>query len=154
MSNRQDLEKRVETLEKELAAVKRGAYRGVRKRSASRLGDLPFYEVAIGPDPDRGELRGHAKAVIAIGDIATGLLAVGGWARGILAIGGLATGLVSLWWPLDRGSGRCRRVGDRQCSAWRGSARRSGSWRRCRRLLCVWRGCRREARRQRDGTRP
>ncbi len=96
MTREEDLEKRVETLEGQLAAMKRGAFRGVRKRSSWGLGDLPFYEVALGPDPDRGELRGHAKAVIAIGDMATGLLALGGWARGGIAIGGLATGLISL----------------------------------------------------------
>jgi hypothetical protein len=57
--------------------------------------DIPFYDVAVGPDLARGELRGHAKGVIAIGDLATGFLALGGLARGAIAIGGLAAGLVS-----------------------------------------------------------
>ena len=95
MPNREELEKRVEELEKELASM-RGAYRGIRKRSEWELAGLPLYEVAMGPDPSRGQLRGHAKAILAIGDMATGVLAVGGWARGVFAFGGLATGLVSL----------------------------------------------------------
>lgn len=95
MPNQEDLEKRVQQLESELASI-RGTYRGVRKRSEWELAGLPLYEVAMGPDPSRGQLRGHAKAILAIGDIATGVLAVGGWARGVFALGGLATGLVSL----------------------------------------------------------
>ena len=43
-----------------------------------------------------GELRGHAKGVIAIGDFATGFVALGGLARGVVAIGGLAAGLFSV----------------------------------------------------------
>jgi hypothetical protein len=49
-----------------------------------------------GPDLERGEMRGHAKGIIAIGDIATGVVALAGVARGGLAIGGLAVGLISL----------------------------------------------------------
>jgi hypothetical protein len=70
--------------------------RGVRWHSGARLGDLHLVAIAIGPDPSRGEIRGHAKGVIAIGDIATGWIALGGVARGVLAIGGLALGLVSV----------------------------------------------------------
>jgi len=92
----QELEKRVETLERELAALRGGRRPSVRRRASWGIGDLPLYEVAVGPDPARGEARGHAKGIIAIGDIATGVVALGGWARGLLAIGGLATGVVSL----------------------------------------------------------
>lgn len=95
MPSREDLEKRVELLEKELASI-RGTYRGVRNRSEWEVAGLPFYEVAIGPDPSRGQLRGHAKAILALGDMATGVVAVGGWARGVFAIGGLATGLFGM----------------------------------------------------------
>jgi hypothetical protein len=70
--------------------------RGVRWTSRIRLGELPLVAVATGPDPERREMRGHAKAIIAIGDIATGIVAFGGVARGGLAIGGLALGLISL----------------------------------------------------------
>jgi len=92
----EDLRERVEELERELAAVKAGRQRCVRRRATWGLGDIPFYDIAMGGDPARGELRGHAKGIIAVGDIATGVVALGGWARGVVALGGLATGLISL----------------------------------------------------------
>ena len=91
MSER-DLERRVKELEGELARLKQHRPRGVRYRSAAALGDIPFLAIAAGPDPEKGELRGHAKGIIAIGDIATGVVALGGLARGLVAIGGLAVG--------------------------------------------------------------
>jgi len=99
MESREQLERRVAELEKQVAAFRGGglaSIRGIRKRAAWGIGDIPFYDIAVGPDLERGELRGHAKGVIAIGDIATGVLALGGLARGVIAIGGLAAGLVSL----------------------------------------------------------
>ena len=66
---------------------------GRRKRSEREFLGLPLYDFAIGPDPSRGEARGHARGVLAIGDVATGVVAVGGWARGLFAIGGVATGV-------------------------------------------------------------
>jgi hypothetical protein len=69
---------------------------GVRKRSAYEFLGMPLYDIAMGPDPAKGQLRGHAKGVIAIGDIATGVVALGGIARGVFALGGLALGLFSL----------------------------------------------------------
>ena len=36
--------------------------RGVRWASSIRLGDLPLVAIATGPDLERGEMRGHAKA--------------------------------------------------------------------------------------------
>ena len=71
-------------------------FKGIRKRSKTTIMGLPLVCVAIGPDPDRGETRGHARGIIAVGDIATGVLAVGGLARGILAIGGLAIGVIAV----------------------------------------------------------
>lgn len=91
-----DLERRVEELERELAALKAGRQRCVRRRASWGWGDIPFYDVAVGGDPARGEMRGHAKGIFAVGDIATGVVALGGWARGVVALGGLATGLISL----------------------------------------------------------
>ena len=98
MESREDLERRVSELEKRLASVPgTGAFpfRGIRKRAAWGLGDIPFYDIAIGPDPSRGEMRGHAKGIFAFGDMATGVVALGGLARGVVAFGGLAAGLVS-----------------------------------------------------------
>jgi hypothetical protein len=89
------LEKRIAELEREVAVL-RGRRGGVRYRSAAAIGDIPLLSVAIGPDLARGEIRGHARGVIAIGDFATGLVALGGLARGAIAVGGLAAGLVSV----------------------------------------------------------
>jgi hypothetical protein len=86
-------------LEGELSTLKRGGtvtWRGVRRRSASTFAGLPLFDIAWGPDPQRGEIRGHAKGLIAIGDFATGVLALGGVVRGIVAIGGLAFGVLTL----------------------------------------------------------
>lgn len=74
----------------------RQAPRGLRKRAGWEILLLPFYDIAIGPDPARDELRGHAKGFIAIGDVATGVIAIGGLARGGIAIGGCAVGLLSI----------------------------------------------------------
>lgn len=90
------LRQRVEQLEQQVAAMRcRGPCRSVRKRSTTELVGLPLWEIAMGPDPETGQIRGHAKAIIAIGDVATGFLAIGGVARGVLAFGGLAIGLIA-----------------------------------------------------------
>lgn len=68
----------------------------VRRESAHRILGLPLWAIASGPDPARGEMRGHAKGIVALGDIATGVLAIGGMARGVVALGGLAVGLLSV----------------------------------------------------------
>jgi hypothetical protein len=95
MRSREELERRVEKLEAELAAVRGQRARAVRRRASWGIGNLPMWEVAVGPDLAKGESRGHAKAVFALGDVATGFVAIGGWARGVVALGGLATGLFS-----------------------------------------------------------
>ena len=60
--------------------------KGIRRRSAKQYFGLPLVDIALGPDPDRGEVRGHARGIVAIGDVANGLIAVGGvacgWYRG------------------------------------------------------------------------
>lgn len=63
---------------------------GKRYRSKSMLFGLPVIDIAIGPKG--GELRGKARGIIAIGDMATGLLAFGGIARGLVAMDGVAIG--------------------------------------------------------------
>ena len=99
MEPRPNLERRLDELEREVEVL-RGSralgVRGVRKRASWGLGNIPIYDIAVGPDLSRGELRGHAMGIVAIGDIATGFLAVGGLSRGVIALGGLAIGLVSL----------------------------------------------------------
>jgi hypothetical protein len=89
------LKQRIAALEREVTALKsRGfPYRGIRKRSDRSFWGLPLYDIALGPDLEKGEIRGHAKGIIAIGDFATGVLAMGGVARGLIAFGGVALGL-------------------------------------------------------------
>lgn len=70
-------------------------FKGVRKQSETTVLGLPLVSVALGPDPEKGEIRGHAKGIIAVGDIATGVLAVGGVAFGGVTIGGVAIGLIA-----------------------------------------------------------
>lgn len=97
MQPREQLEKRVAELERQLAALGTGRHmRAVRKRAEFEIVNLPLYDIAVGPDPARGETRGHAKGIVAIGDIATGVLALGGFARGLVAMGGLAIGGIAL----------------------------------------------------------
>ena len=71
------------------------AFRSIRRESALKLAGLPLWSVAIGPDPGKGEKRGHARGIVAFGDMATGVFAAGGLARGVVAFGGLAIGLAS-----------------------------------------------------------
>jgi len=66
---------------------------GKRYTSPTTVFGLPLVSVALGPA--EGERRGHARGIIAIGDVATGWFALGGIARGIIAIGGMALGIVS-----------------------------------------------------------
>jgi hypothetical protein len=69
--------------------------RGLRRQSSRTFAGLPLWSVAIGPDLERGEMRGHARGIFALGDIATGWVAFGGFARGFIAMGGLAVGLIA-----------------------------------------------------------
>ena len=96
MADREQIERRVAELEGEVARLRGSAYRGVRKRSSLEVAGLPLWDLAFGPDPEKGGLRGHAKGIVAIGDLATGVLAIGGLARGVVAVGGLAVGVISL----------------------------------------------------------
>jgi len=90
------MQQKISALEQEVATMRHSsAYRGMRKQSGTRICGLPLYDLAIGPDSAKGEVRGHARGIVAIGDIATGVVAVGGVARGFIALGGLALGVVS-----------------------------------------------------------
>ncbi|MEX0613547.1 MAG: hypothetical protein WD738_09730 [Pirellulales bacterium] len=92
----EQLRQKVAALEQEVATLKRTSCRGVRKRSEKYIWGLPLYDIACGPDPTKGEARGHARGFIAIGDIATGVIAMGGVARGFMALGGVALGGITL----------------------------------------------------------
>ena len=93
-----DLERRVAELETEISALRERTLLpplGIRKRATWSIADMPLYEISLGSDPGRRQLRGHARGIIAIGDVASGVLAIGGYARGVVAIGGLAAGIFS-----------------------------------------------------------
>jgi len=70
--------------------------KSVRWRSSATILEYPLVAIAVGPDPANNEVRGHARVVIALGDVATGFLALGGVARGVIALGGLAIGGIAL----------------------------------------------------------
>jgi hypothetical protein len=88
------LRKEVAGLKKQSRVSRRTVGRSIRKRSQATLLGWPVYDIALGPDPTKGEFRGHAKGIFAVGDIATGLFALGGVALGGVAIGGLSIGLI------------------------------------------------------------
>ena len=68
----------------------------LRWHSAATCMGRPWVAIAIGPDLARSEFRGHARGILAIGDMASGWVAIGGLARGIVAFGGLAIGGIAL----------------------------------------------------------
>jgi len=94
--DQRELERRIEELEGQVRALEGRRPRGVRYRTSFGLGNIPLLAVALGPDLAAGEMRGHAKGIVAVGDVATGVIAVGGLARGAVCVGGLSVGLVSL----------------------------------------------------------
>jgi hypothetical protein len=96
MPGQADLEKRVHELEQEVAQLRGRRVPRVRYRSAAAIGDVPLVSVALGPDPEKGEWRGHARGVVAVGDTAVGGIAVGGLAVGLISLGGLSLGLASV----------------------------------------------------------
>ena len=67
-----------------------------RWKSSATFLEYPLVSIALGPDSANNEIRGHARGIIAIGDVATGVLALGGIARGAIALGGLALGGIAL----------------------------------------------------------
>jgi hypothetical protein len=69
-----------------------GAATMIRWNSSATFLEWPWISIAMGPDPSRNEMRGHARGIIAIGDMATGVVALGGIARGAVALGGIAIG--------------------------------------------------------------
>jgi hypothetical protein len=96
VSDPRGLEHRVAELEAEVARLRGRGLRGIRKRSQVEILGMPLYDIAVGPHPERGEWRGHARGFIAIGDFASGVIALGGLCRGVVAFGGVAVGLISV----------------------------------------------------------
>jgi hypothetical protein len=129
-------------------------FKSIRRRSSRMVCGLPLWAIAIGPDLERGEMRGHARAIFAVSDIATGWFAFGGFARGIFAFGGLAIGLVAI-----RGLTVGVLVAIGGLAIVRYSVWRRCDWghryrRRSLRLLRAWRCCRRRSYGLRPAPRP
>jgi hypothetical protein len=92
----ESLQDRVDELEREVAVLRWGqGQRTVRRRSGGTFLGIPVWEVALGPDPENNEAFGHARAIVAIGDVATGVIAIGGVALGGITIGGCSIGLLA-----------------------------------------------------------
>lgn len=86
----------VEVLARVTSAVLPRGMRSRRYRSSATVFGMPFVDVATGPRPDAGEMFGHARGFIAIGDTATGVIALGGRAFGVVSAGGLSVGVFSI----------------------------------------------------------
>jgi hypothetical protein len=65
----------------------------MRYRSKAQMFGLPLLCVAVGPDMATQEMRGLARGIVAIGDIAIGYQALGGLAIGYYSTGGLSIGV-------------------------------------------------------------
>lgn len=96
LMSRDELISEIKTLREDTQRprAKAGRLNGIRRRSKAEIFGIPLVAVAYGPDPAKNELRGHAKGIIAFGDIASGFLAFGGVAFGVFAFGGVAVGLL------------------------------------------------------------
>ena len=75
----------------------------IRWQSKSRLFGNPLVSVAWGPDNSNDEKFGHAKGIIAIGQMATGIVAIGFVSYGIISIGLISLGLISFSWFVGLG---------------------------------------------------
>lgn len=69
---------------------------GKRAASSTMIMGMPLWSVAFGPDFEKGELRGHAHGIFALGEIATGIVAVGAVAVGVFTLAPISIGVVAL----------------------------------------------------------
>lgn len=68
----------------------------IRYATSMKVLGLPLLSIAYGPDTSKGEAKGWARGIIAMGDIATGVVALGGLAGGGIAVGGISLGAISI----------------------------------------------------------
>lgn len=85
----------VETLQRH-QPLNRMRVRCIRRRSNQQVFGIPLWEIALGPDPVKGERMGRARAVFAVGDVAIGGIACGGMTFGGVCVGGMSLGLATL----------------------------------------------------------
>lgn len=67
----------------------------VRWQSEKKISGKPLVHIAWGPDKSNNEEFGHAKGIIAIGQIATGIVSIGFISYGIISIGLISLGIIS-----------------------------------------------------------
>ena len=70
--------------------------RGKRASSSTIIMGMPLWSVAFGPDLEKGELRGHAHGIFALGEFASGIVAVGIVAAGVFALAPISFGVVAV----------------------------------------------------------
>ena len=68
----------------------------MRWSSGMKVFGLPVVDIALGPYPPRGEKRGRAMGIFAVGDSAIGVFAVGVLAFGAVPLGALSVGALPL----------------------------------------------------------
>ena len=69
---------------------------GKRAVSSTVIMGMPLWSVAFGPDPEKGESRGHAHGIFALGESATGIVAVGAVAVGVFTLAPVSIGVVAV----------------------------------------------------------
>lgn len=69
---------------------------GIRAASSTMIMGMPLWSVAFGPDLEKGELRGHAHGIFALGEIATGIVAVGAVAVGVFTLAPISIGVIAV----------------------------------------------------------
>jgi hypothetical protein len=80
-----------------------GKKNSIRWESESRFMGKPIVAIAWGPSESLGEQMGHAKGIIAIGQIATGIISIGFISNGIISFGLVGIGIVSFTWFVGLG---------------------------------------------------
>ncbi len=69
---------------------------GKRAASSTMIMGMPLWSVAFGPDLEKGELRGHAHGIFALGEVATGIVAVGAVAVGVFTLAPISIGVIAV----------------------------------------------------------
>ena len=69
---------------------------GKRAESPTTIMGMPLWSIAVGPDLEKGETRGHAHGIFALGEVATGVFAVGAVAVGVVALAPVSVGVIAV----------------------------------------------------------
>jgi serine/threonine protein kinase len=69
---------------------------GRRAVSSTKIMGMPLWSIAFGPDLEKGESRGHAHGIFALGETATGVVAVGTVAVGVFTLAPVSIGVIAI----------------------------------------------------------